>query len=132
MATVFNGVYRQRHPKESKFYQIIERHFEEFIRVYPERFENQCGYYRPVITEVIYKYLDCGILSRGFARVRCSDCRHEYLLAFSCKCRYFCPSCHQKRLIQLGEHIRGEVLKEVTHRQKSLLYSKDAANLLPK
>ena len=25
-------------------------------------------------------------------------CAHEYLLAFSCKCRYFCPSCHAKRL----------------------------------
>ncbi|MDI6794429.1 MAG: transposase zinc-binding domain-containing protein [bacterium] len=38
-------------------------------------------------------------------------------MAHSCKCRYFCPSCHQKRIIQLGEHLREEVLEEVPHRQ---------------
>jgi hypothetical protein len=31
--------------------------------------------------------------------VACRDaCAHAYLLAFSCKARYFCPSCHAKRL----------------------------------
>ncbi|MDI6791831.1 MAG: transposase [bacterium] len=117
MATTIKGVYRQRHPEASKFYQIIEKNFEEFIRIYPERFESRYGYYRPVVTEVIYKYLDCGDLSRGFARIRCGDCGHEFLLAHSCKCRYFCPSCHQKRIIQLGEHLGEEVLEEVPHRQ---------------
>ncbi|MFA7148537.1 MAG: transposase zinc-binding domain-containing protein [Syntrophomonadaceae bacterium] len=28
----------------------------------------------------------------GFARVKCADCQHEYLLPFSCKRLYFCPS----------------------------------------
>lgn len=28
---------------------------------------------------------------------------HEYLLAFSCKRRHFCPSCHQKRVVEFGE-----------------------------
>ena len=45
-----------------------------------------------------YKFLACGILEHGFARIRCDACAHEYLLAFSCKCRDFCPSCHAKRL----------------------------------
>jgi len=35
----------------------------------------------------------CGVLGHGFARIRCNACRHEYLLASSCKCRYFCPRC---------------------------------------
>ncbi len=60
------------------------------------------GYWRPVIAEVVEKYLACGILKHGFARVRCGACKHEYLLAFSCKCRYFCPSCHAKRLALWG------------------------------
>ncbi|MDI6794950.1 MAG: hypothetical protein QME81_19130, partial [bacterium] len=71
--TTIKGVYRQRQPKASKFYRIIENNFEEFIQVYPDRFESRYGYYRPVITEVIYKYLDSGDLSRGFARVRCES-----------------------------------------------------------
>ncbi|MDI6792742.1 MAG: hypothetical protein QME81_07745 [bacterium] len=45
MATTIKGVYRQRQPKASKFYQIIEKNFEEFIQVYPDRFESRYGYY---------------------------------------------------------------------------------------
>ena len=66
--------------------------------------------------KVIYRYLDCGILHNGFARVRCGDCGHEYLLAFSCKRRHFCPSCHQKRVVEFGEWLCEEVLKAVPHR----------------
>jgi hypothetical protein len=65
---------------------------------------------------VIYRYLDCGILHNGFARVKCKDCRHEYLLAFPCKRRHFCPSCHQKRVAEFGEWLCEEVLKAVPHR----------------
>src|SRR3972149_2896713 len=42
-------------------------------------------------------------LKNGFARVRCAECGNEYLLAFSCKRRHFCPSCHQKRVVEFGE-----------------------------
>ncbi|WZL79848.1 hypothetical protein QBE55_02760 [Eubacteriales bacterium mix99] len=27
--------------------------------------------------------MDCGDLRQGFARVKCDDCNHEYLLPFS-------------------------------------------------
>jgi hypothetical protein len=47
------------------------------------------------VRQVIYRFLDCGILQNGFARVKCEDCGHEYLLAFSCKRRHFCPSLAQ-------------------------------------
>ncbi len=50
------------------------------------------------------RFLKCGDPHHGFARVYCPECRHDYLLAFSCKARYFCPSCHQKRVL-------AEVLK---------------------
>jgi hypothetical protein len=60
--------------------------------------------------------LDCGVLHNGFARVRCGECGHEYLLAFSCKRRHFCPSCHQKRVVEFGEWLCEEVLKAVPHR----------------
>ncbi len=48
-------------------------------------FERQYGFSRPYVSHVIYRYLDCGDLHSGFARVRCGDCDHEYLLAFLCK-----------------------------------------------
>lgn len=45
------------------------------------------------------------------------DCHHEYLLPFSCKKRNFCPSCHQKRVIEFGEQLHEVVLEKVLHRQ---------------
>lgn len=36
---------------------------------------------------------------------------------FSCKTRYFCPSCHQKRMLAYGEWVEDEVLSPVPHRQ---------------
>ncbi len=56
------------------------------------------------------------MLAWGFARVRCPDCRHEYLLAFSCKQRCLCPSCHAKRQAAFGEFVTGEILAAVPHR----------------
>jgi len=97
------AVYRPRDPQNSAYYQCVQDHFEEFEQVYEERFERQYGFFRPYVAQVIRRYLDCGYLRNGFARVRCHDCGHEYLLAFSCKRRHFCPSCHQKRVVEFGE-----------------------------
>jgi hypothetical protein len=44
------------------------------------------------------EYLKCGILAHGFLRAKCDSCKHERLLAFSCKRRGFCPSCGAKRM----------------------------------
>jgi len=73
-------------------------------------------FFRPYVKQVIYRYLDCGILHNGFTRVKCEDCGHEFLLAFSCKRRHFCPSCHQNRVVEFGEWLCEEVLKDVPHR----------------
>jgi len=108
--------YRPRKPQESQYYQCVEDHFERLEQVYDERFAKQYGFFRPYVRQVIYRFLDCGILHNGFARVRCGDCGHEYLLAFSCKRRHFCPSCHQKRVVEFGEWVCEEVLRAVPHR----------------
>ncbi|HMG60545.1 MAG TPA: transposase zinc-binding domain-containing protein [Burkholderiales bacterium] len=39
------------------------------------------------------------------------------MLAFSCKARYFCPSCHQKRVLAYGDWVEENVLAPVPHRQ---------------
>ena len=38
-------------------------------------------------------------------------------MAFFCKRRHFCPSCHQKRVVEFGERLCEEVLKAVPHRR---------------
>jgi hypothetical protein len=78
------GLYRPRRPQASPLYRLLEGHFDAFCTVYDERFSRRWGYWRPVVAEVVEKFLACGILTRGFARVRCGSCKHEFLLAFSC------------------------------------------------
>jgi hypothetical protein len=101
------SVYRQRDPQNTPFYLCVEEHIDAFEQVYEECFERQYGFFRPYVRQVIYRYLDCGVLENGFARLRCDDCGHEYLLAYSCKRRHFCPSCHQKRVVEFGEWLCG-------------------------
>ena len=109
-------VYQPRKPQTSQYYQCVEDNFETLEQIYDERFSKQYGFFRSYVRQVIYRYLDCGILHNGFARVRCGDCGHEYLLAFSCKRRHFCPSCHQKRVVEFGQWLCEEILKAVPHR----------------
>jgi len=110
------AVYRPRNPRASDYYRCVEDHLESFFQQYEERFERTYGFFRPYLQKVMYRYLDCGNLRNGFARVKCKDCNHEYLLAFSCKRRHFCPSCHQKRVVEFGEWLCTHVLKKVPHR----------------
>ncbi|NIO04027.1 MAG: hypothetical protein GTN74_05270 [Proteobacteria bacterium] len=85
-------VSRPRNPLNSAYYRCAEDHFETFGQVYEERFEKLYGFFRPYVQHVIYRYLDCGELHNGLARIRCKQCGHGYPLAFSHKCRHFCPS----------------------------------------
>ena len=111
------GIYRERHPEHSVFYRVLFHSFEQFLQEYEVRFEKAYGYFRPVISDVVEKYLDCGNPMSGFARIRCPDCGEERLLMFSCKTRGFCPSCHAKPREEWGEWMREELLLDVPHRQ---------------
>jgi hypothetical protein len=62
-------------------------------------------------------YLDCGLLCRGFARLRCEGCDESRLVAFSCKGRGFCPSCLGRRMCATAANLIEEVLPEAPLRQ---------------
>jgi len=96
---------------------VLFHHFERFLAEYESRFEREYGYFRPIVKEVVERYLDCGNPRCGFARIRCPDCQEERLLMFSCRTRGFCPSCHAKRLEEWGEWMREELVLDVPHRQ---------------
>ena len=117
MEAILQGVYHQRDPQSSDFYACVEDNFEELEQVWDDKYQRPHGFWRPVIHEVICKYLDCGDPHLGFARVYCSCCRLEFLLPFSCKGRYFCPSCHQKRIVAFAERVETHLLEKVPHSQ---------------
>jgi hypothetical protein len=72
---------------------------------------------RAIEEQAIERFIECGDPHHGFARIYCDACGHDYLLAYSCKTRYFCPSCHQKRVLLYGEWVEENVLEPVPHRQ---------------
>jgi len=69
-------------------------------------------------------FLKCGDLEEGFARVRCPDRHHEMFVAYSCKQRCTCPSCHQKRTLLTALYVAEEVCAPVAHRQVVLTIPK--------
>ncbi len=103
------AIYRPRSPRASPLWQCVSRHLAEL------RASGRIC--RAVERNVLERFLECGDLHRGFARIRCGGCGHDLLLAFSCKTRYFCPSCHQKRVLAYGDWVESSVLRPVPHRQ---------------
>ncbi|MBD3391475.1 MAG: hypothetical protein GF410_05580 [Chitinivibrionales bacterium] len=109
--------YRPRDHAASPFFKVVRERFDEFENVYPSQYQQRYGYWRSVIRSSIDKFIKCGDLKEGFARVRCPDCKEEYFVAFSCRQRSCCPSCDQKRAILLAHRLKDEVLVDVPHRQ---------------
>jgi hypothetical protein len=74
------GIYRPRHPERTILYRVLFHHFDRFLTEYESRFEREYGFFRPIIKDVVERYLDCGNPRCGFARIRCPDCGEERLL----------------------------------------------------
>jgi len=68
--------YRARRPKSSPLWQCLDAHFDTFLDIYPEAYEHDYGFLRPIIPEVVGKFMGCGDFAKGFARVRCDHCAH--------------------------------------------------------
>jgi hypothetical protein len=90
-------IYRARNPHKSPLWQCTHRHYAEFRERYPEHYQPKQGPIRSVIEAGVHKFLDCRNLERRIVRIHCDSCGLDTLLAFSCKSRWFCPSCHQKK-----------------------------------
>src|SRR5262245_66538219 len=72
-------VYQPRRPRDSPLCRLVEDQFEALLEIHEERFESRFGRLRSAARRAVEKFLDCGIL--GFARVRCDECRAEFLVA---------------------------------------------------
>src|SRR5437016_7656649 len=94
---------------------LVRDHLETFLRDAAERTD---GTGVPHFVEKeLREFLTCGVLARGFARVRCGDCAFERLVPFSCKGRGFCPSCGGRRMTEYAARLVDGVLPRVPVRQ---------------
>ena len=110
--------YRRREPEKTVLYAIVRDHLETFLE--EPRQQDGDGY--PAFLEREFRrYLHCGLLARGFARLRCPDCRFERLVAFSCKGR-LCPSCMGRRMADIAAYLVDDLLPEAPYRQWVLTF----------
>ena len=68
--------YRPRRPESTVLYRVVREHLESFLQDGRQRTEHGFGY--PAHVEKTFRrFLSCGLLSQGFARLACKDCGHE-------------------------------------------------------
>src|SRR5438445_5920722 len=120
--------YRRREPERTLLHATVRAHLKTFLAETEQRGDG-AGLPGFVISE-FERYLACGILAHGFARVRCSSCGNEMLVAFSCKGRGFCPSCTTRRMQGTATHLLDRVLPHVPMRQWDLSLPRWARFLL--
>jgi hypothetical protein len=101
-------------PEQTTLYHLVQQHAASFIA----HTEASTGSELPrFIKNEFDAFLECGILAHGFLRLRCGECGHDKLLAFSCKRRGFCPPCGARRMSQTAAHLIDHVIPPVPVRQ---------------
>jgi len=110
---VVAALYARREPEKTVLYQVVQEHLETFLAMIDARSRGLPKYVR----NAFRKYLDCGILQKGFWRVRCPGCGHDTVVAFSCKERAICPSCAGRRMADTAAHLVDAVLPKKPVRQ---------------
>ncbi|MFM7204933.1 MAG: transposase zinc-binding domain-containing protein [Myxococcota bacterium] len=120
----FPDGYVPRHAQGTPLFRILQDHLETFLAEAEQGSETAGGFLRPEVRSTLEKYMECGVLRFGFARIHCDDCGHEELLPLSCRFRGFCPSCHARRLAEWSDWVLDTVLPDVRYRQWVLSWPK--------
>ena len=108
------GHYERHRPELTPLSRLVQRHAATFFA----QAEDAAGADLPqFVKDEFDAFLECGILAHGFLRLRCGDCGHDKLVAFSCKRRGFCPSCGARRMSQTAAHLLDHVIPHVPVRQ---------------
>ena len=107
--------YERRRPEGTTLYRIVQDNLETLYGAVDD------GAVKVALPRFVRKelegYLDCGLLCRGFARLRCDSCAETRLVAFACKGRGFCPSCLGRKMSATAANLVDYVMPKVPLRQ---------------
>jgi hypothetical protein len=106
--------YEPRLPGDSVLYQVVLEHLESFLA--EANRDGESGGLPAFVERAFRRFLGCGHLANGFARLKCSQCHTERLVPFSCKSR-LCSSCGGRRMAERAAHLVDAVLPQVPIRQ---------------
>jgi hypothetical protein len=107
--------YKRRRPEVTVLYDVVRDNVETLDRAIDDGTLDVRLPFHAI--KELEAYLDCGLLCRGFARIRCESCDESHLVAFRCKGRGFCLSCMGRRMCSTAANLIEHVLPEVTLRQ---------------
>lgn len=109
-----SAVYRRRRSERSLLYRTAQTHLATWLALH----DDGAGCRISGITErELRRYPESGIIAHGFARARCADCGHDFLIAYSCKGRGVCPSCSTRRMVETAAHLALHVIPRLPVRQ---------------
>ncbi len=111
--------YERHRPEQTLLYQLVQQHYPVFKSSLDDQGQSLPRY----VQREFEDFLQCGRLEYGFLRVRCEDCHHERLVAFSCKRRGFCPSCGARRMVESAALLVDEAFPAEPIRQWVLKFS---------
>ena len=78
------AVYRQRSPKDSIFYQVLQEHFPKFkSNLFSDHSDGSSIHLPDHVEAEFDAYLKCGLLEHGFVKMSCDDCHSTILVALS-------------------------------------------------
>lgn len=106
--------YVRHRPEQTSLHALVREHLPAFLRHTSEHYARVLPAY---VRRAFERYLRCGLPEHGFLRVRCDDCGHERVVAFSCKQRGSCPSCAGRIMANTGAQLVDRVLPRVPLRQ---------------
>lgn len=116
-ANAFNlnadAVFSRHEPEATVLYRVVQDTWETF-RANLEKENSEPATH---VLKEFRAFLECGILAHGFLRMKCENCPHEKLVAFSCKRRGFCSSCCGRRMSESAAFWVDHVIPAVPVRQ---------------
>jgi hypothetical protein len=97
-------------------YRCVQGHLETCLAQYCDGHDDEWSVPEYVERE-FRRHLEGGVLAHGFARARCGQCGHAFLIAFSCKGRGVCLSCNAPRMVEAAAQLTVHVLPDLPLRQ---------------
>jgi hypothetical protein len=101
--------YTRRRPEESALHQVVRDNLRTLYAAIEQGFAAPLPSF---VRDELEGYIDCGVLSRGFAVLACPECSERIVVGFSCKGLGFCPSCLGRRMAETAANLVEHVLPE--------------------
>ena len=109
--TATGYTYARREPEKTALYKVLQQHLLTFEEEWTDKSDGRT--LPAFVIEELHKFLDCGILARGFAHLVCKTCHEHYVVPLSCQARAVCPSCLGRRMSERAFNLTEHILPDV-------------------